>query len=124
MNVPGLDERIAAHGAALTAGDDRSAESFVSPSALEEYGAVMRGAGAHRPFERGEPLALARIGAQYVSKIRLHGHNATVTLLVRWRQETDGGRWVIAATEDLSGKRSPWSDIPHYAAQRTENRNG
>jgi len=121
MDVPGLDERIAAYAAAIAAGDDTKGESFVSPAALPEYRGAIAAVAARGPFKKAAPrkLALARMGFQYILKLRLFGSDAPATLLIRWRQEpAKTGEWMIASLEDLSGKRSPWSDIQHYSAER------
>jgi hypothetical protein len=124
MIVPGLNERIAAHADALARGDDHAAETFVSPAALGEYRDALAGLAARRPFTAAAPLALARIALQYLSKIALDGAHGRSKLLLRWRQDSDGGPFMIASAEDLTGKRSPWSDIPHYAAAQSGGSNG
>jgi hypothetical protein len=124
MVVPELNERIAAHAEALARGDDRAAEEFVSPAALDEYRGAVAGLGARRPFASTTPLALARIARQYISKIALDGARGRTKLLLRWRQDSDGSPWKLASLEDLTGKRSPWSDIPHYAAAQSGVSNG
>ncbi len=124
MIVPGLNERIAAHAEALVRGDDRATEALVSPAALAEYRAALAGLAARRPFTAGTPLALAKIALQYISKIALDGAHGRTKLLIRWRQDTEGGTWTIASVEDLTGKRSSWTDIPHYAAPQSGGSNG
>lgn len=122
MHVPDLDDRIAQHAQALMAGST-TAESFLDGSARETYHEATRAIASMRPFNTWQPLALARIGFQYMSKIRLIGSNTAATLLIRWKQGEDG-RWVIAGAEDISIKRSPWSDIPHYSKERGGDHNG
>jgi hypothetical protein len=124
MIVAGLNERIAAHAEALAHGDDRAAEGFVSPAAVGEYRAALAGLASRRPFAGVTQLALARIAFQYISKIALDGARGRTKLLIRWRQDSDGGPFMIASAEDLTGKRSSWSDIPHYAAAQSEGSNG
>jgi hypothetical protein len=124
MIVPGLNERIAAHADALMRGEDRAAQAFVSPAALDEYRAALSGLAGRRPFTAATPLALARIASQYISKIALDGARGRTKLLIRWRQESDGGPFLIASAEDLTGKRSSWSDIPHYSATQSGGSNG
>jgi hypothetical protein len=124
MIVPELNERIAAHAGALARGDDSAAEAFVSPAALGEYRAAAAVLASRRPFTAATPLALAKIALQYVSKIALDGAHGRTKLLIRWRQDSDGGAWMIASVEDLTGKRSSWSDIPHYTAAQSERSNG
>jgi hypothetical protein len=124
MIVPGLNERIAAHAEALVRGDDLAAEAFVSPAALGEYRAALAGLGGRRPFAAVTPLALAKIAFQYISKIALDGARGRTKLQIRWRQDSEGGPFLIASAEDLTGKRSSWSDIQHYSAAQTGGSNG
>ena len=123
MNVPGLDERIIAHGKALIAeSGDAAASAFVAQSARESYHAALAAIAPMRPFENFETIALAKLGFQYISKLRLSGAHGTAKLLVRWKP-ADGGEWVIAGAEDISAKPSPWSDIQHYTSERGGNSN-
>ncbi len=73
-----------------------------------------------------ETLALAKIGGQYISKLRIVGTGAHRRVLYRWRKDA-GGTWMIAGVEDTTNKRSPWSDVPTLAAAaaqvRAENGN-
>jgi hypothetical protein len=124
MIVPGLNERIAAHAEALARGDDRAAEAFVSPAALADYRAAVTALASRRPFASITPLALAKIAFQYISKIALDGVGSRTKLLIRWRQDSERGPFMIAYVEDLTGKRSSWSDIPHYSAARSGASNG
>jgi hypothetical protein len=123
--VPELHAAIGAHLDALAQGNFGRARTLVAPSALDE----------HRKFEGDlaklakpvemEALALAKIGAQYISKLSFVSVVAKLTVLFRWRK--DGDDWKIAALEDLSHKRSPWSDVPDLtkaiAEKLAENRN-
>ncbi len=115
MKVPELEARIIAHGKALLEGAAAS-EAFVDPAARENYRAAVIEATRHR-FDSCERLALARIGEQFMSKIRLWAGDKSITLLIRWKRASDGA-WVIADAEDTTGKRSPWSDIAHYSQER------
>ncbi len=54
-----------------------------------------------------------------MSKIRFLTDGAPLLMVNRWREEN--GAWRIAESEDLSGKRSPWSDIEVPAALRSAN---
>jgi hypothetical protein len=116
MNVPGLDDRIIAHGKALLDGV-ADADTYLADSARESYREATRTIAPMRPFDNFETLALAKIGGQYISKLRLTGRKGIAKLLVRWKQ-TEDGTWVIAGAEDISAKPSPWSDIQHYTAER------
>ena len=116
MKVPELDERIAEHARVLIARDDRAAEAMVTPAGLANWGAVAAAIRARRPLEGYELLACAKIGMQFMAKTRFSGASGALTLLIRWKQ-TDG-RWMIADAEDISAKRSPWSDLQHYSKER------
>ncbi|MHB8384174.1 MAG: hypothetical protein ACYDC3_17745 [Candidatus Binataceae bacterium] len=121
MTVPGLDEQVIAHGRALLAGG-ADADAYLSDSARESYREAAAAIAPMRPFDNFETLALAKIGSQFISKLRLTGRKGIAKLLVRWKQ-SEGGAWVIAGAEDISSKPSPWSDIQHYAAERGGNSN-
>lgn len=116
MKVPGLDERIDAHAKAVIDGDDGVAEAFVTPGRLDAWRTASAAIRDWRPLRNWELLACAKIGGQFIAKTRFHGANGAATLLLRWR-DTDG-TWMIADAEDISIKRSPWSDIPHYTKER------
>jgi hypothetical protein len=111
MRVPGLDERIAENAKALLVGDHRAAEAFVLEAGLENWRSAVGQLAAGR-LEDFELLACAKIGQQFIAKTRFHSATGSSTLLVRWK--TIDGKWVIADAENITGKRSPWSDIPHY----------
>ena len=64
-------------------------------------------------------LARARIGEQHMSKIRFLTDGEPLLMVNRWREEN--GAWRIADSEDLTGKRSPWSDIEVPKALRSAN---
>ncbi|MGC2493979.1 hypothetical protein [Candidatus Binatus sp.] len=126
--IDDLREAIATHAAALAAGDSATTEKFVLPQALETHRqAAAEIARIAKPV-KVETLALAKVGFQYISKIRFSGGNETAMrrVLYRWRKEADG-KWVIVSVEDTTGKRSSWSDIPDLAAAvaqaRAENGN-
>ena len=116
MKIPELDERIAQHARALIASEDRAAEAMVTPAGLATWRSVTAAIGARRPLDRYELLACARIGMQFIAKTRFSTASGLLTLLIRWKQ-TDG-RWMIADAEDISAKRSPWSDLQHYSKER------
>jgi hypothetical protein len=119
--IPALEDAIAALIDALAKGDTRTAEALVSDSARDAFkeltGAAFRGG----PAQSIERLGFARIGFHYMMKLRLLAGGAKITWLLRWREED--GRWRLASIEDLSGKRSPWSDVPTLANARRETTN-
>ena len=125
-NIDDLRDAIAAHADATAAGDNASAEKYLQPQALETHRqAAAEIARIAKPL-KVETLALAKIGFQYISKIRFSNETAMRRVLYRWRKEADG-KWVIVSVEDTTGKRSSWSDIPDLAAAvaqaRAENGN-
>ncbi|MGB6555016.1 MAG: hypothetical protein WBE78_16115 [Candidatus Binataceae bacterium] len=122
MNVPVLDDRIIAHGKAMLAGS-AEADKYLAESARERYREATGTIAPMRPFDNFETLALAKIGGQFISKLRLTGRKGVAKLLVRWKQ-TEDGTWVIAGAEDISTKPSPWSDIQHYTVEREGKSNG
>jgi len=115
MNQPELIQRINAHAQAIIAGDDRAAEAFVAPTGLAAWRTVFASAASQRPFNSFELLACAKIGMQFMAKTRFFGGRSYSTLLIRWKKID--GAWMIAEAEDITGKRSPWSDIQHYSRE-------
>src|SRR5690348_5092410 len=93
-----LREAIAAHAEAIAAGEVAVAETFAHRDPIGAYrevaGEIARLAG---PLVI-EDLALAQIGAQYISMLRIVGAGAYRRVLYRWRREVDG-KWVIAGVE-------------------------
>ncbi|HUY39030.1 MAG TPA: hypothetical protein VMV13_09375 [Candidatus Binataceae bacterium] len=122
MNVPVLEDRIIAHGKLMLAAS-ADADAYLADSARESYREATGTIAPMRPFDNFETLALAKIGGQFISKLRLTGRKGIAKLLIRWKQ-TEDGAWVIAGAEDISTKPSPWSDIQHYTAEREGNSNG
>jgi hypothetical protein len=121
-----LREVIAAHAKAIASGETAAAEKFVNRDALDAYREVASEiARLSGPLEV-ETLALAKIAAQYISKLKIVGVGGYRRALYRWRKEADG-RWLIAGVEDITNKRSPWSDVPELSAAarqlRAENGN-
>src|SRR5271166_4079096 len=113
---PELEKSIDAHANAIMAGDLKTASSFLSANATESQHnfASKPPKGAIRSYLK---LGRARIGAQHMSKIRFLTDGDPLLMVNRWREEN--GAWRIAGSEDLSGKRSPWSDIEVPAALRS-----
>ena len=71
--APDLAEAIAAHAGAVLAHDTSVAERYVTPAALETYRLAMNQAMRMGPFDRHAAPALARLGIQYISKVRFAG---------------------------------------------------
>lgn len=110
-----LRATIAAHAKAIAAGDAAAAEKFAHRDALDAYREVAAEIARIAAPRAVETLALAKIGAQYISKLRIVGGEQHRRVLHRWRIEADG-KWLIAGVEDTTNKRSPWSDVPTLAA--------
>jgi hypothetical protein len=120
-NIDDLREAIASHATALASGDVAAGEKFVTPQAVGTYReAAAAIARLPRPIAVETP-ALAKIGFQYISKVKFINGDTMRRVLNRWRKEPDG-RWVIVSVEDTTGKRSPWSDIPDLAAAAAQAR--
>lgn len=124
--IDDLREAIASHADALASGDSAAADKFVLPQASELHRAAAAEIARLRKPITVERQALAKIGYQYMSKVRFISGESARRVLYRWRKEADG-RWVIVGVEDTTGKRSPWSDVPDLAAgtaqARAENGN-
>lgn len=119
--IPALEESIAALQDALAKGDLSAAEALVSSQARDSFREIAGAALARGAAEAPERIGFARIGFHYMMKLRFGSSGAKITWLLRWREED--GAWRLAAIEDLSGKRSPWSDVPILANARREIRN-
>jgi hypothetical protein len=122
-NIDDLRDAIATHAEAIAAGDSAAAEKFVNPQAIETHRNAAAEIGRIAKPVKVETLALAKIGFQYISKIRFTNGGAMRRVLYRWRKETDG-KWAIVSVEDTTGKRSSWSDIPELAAAIAQARAG
>jgi hypothetical protein len=125
-DITDLREAIATHAAALAAGDGATAEKFVLLQSLETHRQAAAEIARIPQPAKVETLALAKVGFQYISKLRFTNGPAMRRVLYRWRKEADG-KWVIVSVEDTTGKRSSWSDVPDLAAAiaqaRAENGN-
>ncbi|MGA2410868.1 MAG: hypothetical protein ABSG46_10840, partial [Candidatus Binataceae bacterium] len=83
--------------------------------ALEGHRAAFERTRNLGPFEEFEVIARAKLGFQYIAKIRLYASEHELTLQCRWREEN--GAWRIAEIDDI-GLRSPWLK-PESEADRT-----
>lgn len=121
-----LRETIAAHAKAIADGDIGGAEKYAHRDAIDAYRQTAAEIARLQKPLAVETLALAKIGGQYISKLRIVGTGAHRRVLYRWRKDA-GGTWMIAGVEDTTNKRSPWSDVPTLAAAaaqvRAENGN-
>jgi hypothetical protein len=114
---PDLEKAIDAHANAIMSGDIAGAKAFLSGENQPHdqfIGKITKGS-----IKEIIKLARARIGEQHMSKIRFLTDAEPLVMVNRWREEN--GAWRIADTEDLSGKRSPWSDIEVPKALRSAN---
>jgi hypothetical protein len=110
VKVPELVEAIAAHARAVLAGDTVAAEDYVSPDALEAYRLAMNEAMRAGPFDRHVAPGLARLGTQYISKVRFADARASALMQIRWRREGER-RWQIAEAEYFAPGRTPWTGV-------------
>ena len=109
-----LADAVAAHATALVAGDDGGAAKFVNDRAAAAFGAAIKRGASMRPFKGYEVIARARLGFQYIVKVRVHGAAGDLTLQNRWHEEGNGD-WRIVEVEDL-GLQSPWKKPEQGAA--------
>ena len=101
-----MEQAVAEHAAAIVTGDDRGAAKFVDDRAAAESEAAIRQAATLGPFDGYEIIARARLGFQYIVKLRIAGKRGDLNLQTRWHQ-IDGGAWAIAEIENI-GLESPW----------------
>src|ERR1700676_4505666 len=118
-----LRAAISAHARALAAGEIAAAEKFAHRDVIDGYREVAAEIARLAGSLNVEDLALAKIGAQYISKLRIVGVGGYRRVLYRWRKEVDG-RGVIAGVADITNKRSPRSDVPTLAAAAAQARAG
>ena len=120
VKVPELAEAIAAHALAVLAGDKLTAEGYVAPAALEAYRLGMNEARRVGPFDRHVAPGLARLGTQYISKVRFAGAHGSALMQIRWRRDGKS-RWLIAEAEYFAPGRTPWTGVgrPRPVAWRT-----
>jgi hypothetical protein len=118
---PDLDKAIDSHANAIAAGQVAAANAFLSATSDDSHQQFVAKItpGTIKSFVK---LGRARIGMQHMSKIRFLTDGEPLLMVNRWREEN--GAWRIAGTDDLSGKRSAWSDIEIPAALRSANNLG
>jgi hypothetical protein len=117
--VPGLADALDGYARALNAGDSAAAEKFVAERARDAHRAMFAELKRKNVLGTCEELALAKIGNQYMSKVRIERGAESAVLLNRWAQDERAG-WKIAACEDISAMRSPWSKIPELKDAQVE----
>ncbi len=118
-HIPELEEAVETHARAILGGDQSGADAFVASTALENHRAAFAEADARRPLHSFELLARAKIGRQYICKVRFRGAGGILTLQGRWRCESDG-KWRLAEVEDL-GKHVPWAGIARPGVAKAVN---
>lgn len=105
--IPGeLREAVAGHAGAVIEGNEASAEGWVEGLALEGHRAALKHAAEIRPLRNFELIAHARLGFQFIVKVRFHGAGGNLPLQVRWRRQNGSG-WRIVEVENLN-EHSPW----------------
>lgn len=105
--IPGeLREAVAHYARAVIDGDEASAEGLVEASAIEGHRAALKQAAGMPLFENFELIAHARLGFQFIVKIRFQGAGDKLPLQIRWRRQNGNG-WRIVEVENL-GEKSPW----------------
>jgi hypothetical protein len=133
---------VAEHAAAIVAGDERGAARWVSESASA---AVIARIVRLRPLSNHTVIAEARLGFQYIVKVRFHGAKGDATIQYRlacvranaqrkdsaWEKDD---RWQIVELDDLE-MHSPWqrpseteiakdAEMAKVAAMQSVKRNG
>jgi hypothetical protein len=106
--IPGdLRDAIASHAQSLIKGDSADAEKWVEGPGLEGYRAAVAPTAEMQPLESFDVIAHARLGFQFIVKVRFHaGNNFKLPLQVRWRTQ-NGTAWRIIEVENLNS-HSPW----------------
>jgi hypothetical protein len=110
VKVPELADAIASHARAVLAGDIGAAEGHVTPSALEAYRVALNEAMRQGPFDRHTAPGLARLGSQYISKVRFTGARGRALMQIRWARDGEG-HWLIAEAEYFLPGRTPWTGV-------------
>jgi hypothetical protein len=99
-----------AHADAVVARDDSAAERFVTAAALDGYRLAMEAAARCGPFDGYTAPGLARLGTQYIAKVRFTGPRGGALMQIRWTREADG-EWRIAEAEYFPPGHSPWTGV-------------
>jgi hypothetical protein len=102
-----LFSAITAYADAIVRGDKAARARLVTtePQTQESNRINFERAARLGPWHDFELIARARLGLQYIAKVRFHGDGGELTLQCRWRDEN--GMWRIAEVADV-GMRSPW----------------
>ncbi|HVC44601.1 MAG TPA: hypothetical protein VND20_07250 [Candidatus Binataceae bacterium] len=123
---------VAEFAAAMTAGDEAAAAAWMSAAARDALAAFARTAPI-RPWTKYAVIAEARLGFQYIVKVRFAGAAGSATMQCRWActhgdAAEKAGAWRIVELDDL-GVHSPWkrpteAEIANAAKRRPEYPNG
>jgi hypothetical protein len=115
-----LYEAITVYAKAVMKGDADAGSKIVAAEAFPSHQEAFARAAEKQPWDHYELIARARLGFQYIAKVRFHGSQGDLTLQCRWR-ETAEGAWQIAEIADV-GLRSPWlKPDPAESAMRKAN---
>lgn len=116
-----LMQAITAYAEAIVRGDLEAGSRLVTdtPKAQESHSATFRQAARQGPWRGFELIARARLGYQYIAKVRFKGNGSDLILQCRWRQEDRF--WRIAEIAEI-GSRSPWlkPDAPKASVESTD----
>jgi hypothetical protein len=107
VNFPdGLYEAITVYADSIIKGDADAGPKIVATEAIASHREAFARAAEKKPWDGYELIARARLGFQYIAKVRFHGSHGDLTLQCRWREAANGA-WQIAEIADV-GLRSPW----------------
>ena len=130
---PAMRAAVAEFAAAMTAGDEAAAAAWMSAAARDALAAAFARTAQIRPWTTYAVIAEARLGFQYIVKIRFAGAAGGATMQCRWACAHDdaaekAGAWRIVELDDL-GVHSPWkrpteAEIAKAAKRRAEDPNG
>jgi len=102
-----LRDAVRSSAQSVVDGDMARAEGCVEGPVLDAYRAALESAAQMRPLRSFELLAHARLGLQFIVKVRFQGANGRpLPLQLRWRRQ-NGNRWRIVEVENLN-EISPW----------------
>jgi hypothetical protein len=88
--------------------NEPAAEHALDESALEAYLAAGQRLAEIRPLTGFEVIARAKIGLQYIVKVRFCGTSGRdLTLQTRWHRSIHAEQWRMVELNDL-GIHSPW----------------
>src|ERR1700691_2373389 len=103
---------VAEFAAAMTASDEAGAAAWTSAAARDALTAAFARTAQIRPWTKYTVIAQARLGFQYIVKVRFEGAAGGASMQCRWACTDDDaaektGAWRIVELDDL-GVHSPW----------------